>query len=127
MPELHPVYRVPVVLNSLDYAIMKVLLRYQGRAHPVPRYTLLSQLGIRRIRERILRDRIKQLRRVGFLIGSAPGEDGGYYLITDAREFEDFMREEFMAKIGDMSETAKAMRYAAAEQFGPTVEQPYLL
>jgi hypothetical protein len=126
-PEIHPIYRVPVVLDALDFAIMKVLVQHHGRVQAISRYKLLSQLGTHRVRERILRDRIKQLRRAGFLIGSAPGEDGGYYLIVDSREFEAFMRKEFMAKIGDMSETAKAMRYAAAEQFGPANEQPYLL
>jgi DNA-binding transcriptional regulator PaaX len=127
MTELRPHYQIPVILNALDYAILQVLLRHHGRAHAVSRNSLLSQVGRFNVKERILRDRIKQLRRAGFLIGSAPGEDGGYYLITDAQEFEDFMREEFMAKIGDMSETVKAMRYAAAEQFGPAIEQPYLL
>jgi hypothetical protein len=127
MTELRTFYHVPVVLDALDFAIMQVLLHHQGRANPINRFALLSQIGRFKIKERILRDRIKLLRRAGFLIGSAPGEDGGYYLIADSREFNEFMREEYMAKIADMSETVKAMRYAAAEQFGPANDQPYLL
>jgi predicted DNA-binding transcriptional regulator YafY len=67
--------------------------------------------------ERQVREYIKQLRRAGHLIGSAPGADGGYYLITSIDEFNDFMRSEYLAKIKEMRETVNAMNHAAQEYF----------
>jgi len=62
--------------------------------------------------------RSRQLRRNGHLIGSAPGEDGGYYLISTPAEFQTFLQNEFLALISDMSETVTLMRKSADTLFG---------
>ena len=117
----------PSDLHYLDQAILRVLVHHQGRAHPISRSDLVRALKTYNASERQVREQIKQLRRAGHLIGSAPGTDGGYYLITTLEEFNDFMCTEYMAKIKDMSQTANAMTRTAQAQFGPHVMQPRLI
>ena len=104
-------------LALLSRAILRTLSFHTGRAHPISRTDLVRAVSIYNASERQIREQIKQLRRAGHLIGSAPGVDGGYYLITSLDEFNDFMTSEYLAKIKDMGETVKAMNTAAQEQF----------
>ena len=104
-------------LQLLDRAILRALSYHQGRANAISRRELVAAVRIYGASERQIREQIKQLRRAGHLIGSAPGADGGYYMITSLDEYNDFMHTEYMAKIKDMRETVNAMNYAAREQF----------
>ena len=117
----------PKELALLKRAILRTLSFHRGRLNPISRTDLVRAVSIYNASERQIREQIKQLRRVGHLIGSAPGVDGGYYLITSLEEFNDFMCTEYMAKIKDMSQTANAMTKTARTQFGYLVDQPKLL
>jgi len=117
----------PHDLQLLDRAILRTLSYHRGRSNPISRTNLVKAVRMYGASERQIREQIKQLRRLGHLIGSAPGIDGGYYLITSLDEFNDFMHTEYMAKIKDMSETATAMKQTAKDKFGPNVNQPRLL
>ncbi len=104
---------------GLERAILRIVTQYT-RANPISRGNLTAHcamLGVRTT-ERVVREAIKQLRRQGHLIGSAAGEDGGYYMVRTRDEYEEFMRIEFGAKIYDMLETKSAMDKSAREQFG---------
>lgn len=105
---------------GLDRAILRVLGYHHGRSAAIGREDLVSQ--VKRLgfacHERQLREMIKQLRRDGHLIGSAPGEDGGYYLISCKEEYDDFIASEFRAKIVDMEQTLRAMNISADREFG---------
>ena len=114
-------------LAHLDRAILRTLSFHRGRLNPITRTDLVNAVRMYGASERQIREQIKQLRRAGYLIGSAPGSGGGYYLITSLDEFNDFMHTEYMAKIKDMSETATAMKQTAKDKFGPNVNQPRLL
>ena len=103
--------------DLLRRAILRTLAFHAGRTNPISRTDLVRAVSIYNASERQIREQIKQLRRAGHLIGSAPGVDGGYYLITSLEEFNDFMCTEYMAKIKDMSETVKAMNEAANDHF----------
>ena len=100
----------------LSRAILRTLSFHCGRANPISRTDLVKAVRMYSASERQIREQIKQLRRLGHLIGSAPGTDGGYYLITSLDEFNDFMHTEYMAKIKDMRETVNAMNEAARQQ-----------
>ena len=110
----------------LSRALLRTLAFHRGRANPITRTDLVKAVRIYGASERQIRERIKQLRRAGHLIGSAPGTDGGYYLITSLEEFNDFMCTEYMAKIKDMSQTANAMTQTARSKFGYLIDQPKL-
>ena len=106
----------PHDLQLLDRAILRTLSFHRGRSNPISRTDLVKAVRMYSASERQIREQIKQLRRAGYLIGSAPGSDGGYYFITSLDEFNDFMHTEYMAKIKDMRETVNAMNEAARQQ-----------
>ncbi len=104
---------------GLDRAVLRVVSGYQAAA-PISRGELVinvTRLGFR-ASERQVRETIKQLRRQGHLIGSKPGNNGGYYLVRTREEFEEFMKFEFEAKIYDMLDTKSALIKSARDQFG---------
>ena len=112
------------VSPELCSAVMKVLLRCQGRGKATGRADLVRAVRAlgQPAHERAVREAIKSLRRQGYLICSAPGEDGGYYMASNQAEFDEFARSEFEAKITDMSETLGAMRKSARAQFGGSAQ-----
>jgi biotin operon repressor len=111
----------------IGHAIMTVLSFHAGRRNPISRAQLCATLETLNINERQIREQIKQLRRSGHLIGSAPGPDGGYYLITSPEELQEFFNCEFNAKIKDMRQTVEAMAKAASQRWGPASVQIKLL
>lgn len=114
--------------NSLKEAVLEIIENYSWQ-EPIlgEKLTkLLARSAGQRIDQRKVREAIKDLRRDGHLIGSRPGEYGGYYKIRTKDEFETFMRMEFIAKISDMSETMRSMNKSALEAF-PQLLQPSLI
>lgn len=110
---------------GLDRAILRILSPRVGRERAVGRAALVKmvhQLGIN-AHERQVREEIKELRRQGHLICSAPGESGGYWMAANRMELERFGQQEFEAKIIDMSETWRAMQKAADQKFGQGVQE----
>jgi len=108
--------------QGLDQAVLRVLTQYKGREHAVSRTDLVFKLRSYDLHERQVRELIKELRRSGHLIGSAPGYDGGYYMIQSAEEFQDFMTMEYQAKINDMRVTAQAMTKQANRVWGNALQ-----
>ena len=104
---------------DLNLAIMTVLSFHIGRRNPISRTQLFVSLKDFKIGDRHLRERIKQLRRTGHLIGSLAGENGGYYLITTPDDLQEFLTREYLAKINDMRQTVEAMTKAASQRWGP--------
>jgi len=106
---------------GLDLAILRVLSEQDvTKENPLSRKDLqakLNSVGIP-VKERSLRLCISQMRRSGHLIGSTPGVGGGYWLISSAGDFEEFIATEYRAMITDMQETLSAMQSAARRQFG---------
>jgi hypothetical protein len=121
---LKPEGRLPPDLNL---AIMTILSFHITRQNPISRSRLCSSLKDFKLSDRHIRDRIKQLRRTGHLIGSIAGENGGYYLISSAEELEEFLKREYQAKINDMQQTVKAMTKTASQRWGPDSIQLKLL
>ena len=119
-------YSVPLP-PDIGLAIMIVLSFHAGRHNTISRGDLCAELKDLRISDRQLREQIKQLRRSGHLIGSAAGENGGYYLITTPEELEEFLRTEYQAKIDDMRQTVEAMTNAASQRWGPASIQLRIL
>ena len=104
---------------GLDRAVLRVVSAYKTAA-PIPRGTLVIAVGMNgfHVSERQVRETIKTLRRQGHLICSVPGNDGGYYMAASLEEYREFRKNEYAAKISDMSETMRAMDDAARAQFG---------
>lgn len=110
---------------GLDRAILRILEFHRGKVAAVGGEELTRQVSSTGYPtdQRVVREAIKELRRAGHLICSMPGNAGGYYLALDAAEFDEFVTQEFEAKIADMAETLRAMRLAAREQFGQGVQR----
>jgi Mrp family chromosome partitioning ATPase len=106
---------------GLGHGIATVLKDHVGELHAIGRMDLVSAVSLMGFTadERQVRAAIRQLRRDGHLICSASGENGGYYIAENSAEYANFRRDEFAAKIEDMSETMTAMDTAARKRFGP--------
>ena len=109
---------------GLDRVVLRLLSFHEGHKSAIGREELVINVKLMGfdVHERLVRHCIRGLRRDGHLICSAPGEDGGYYLAETLAEFEEFAQNEFLAKIGDMSETLAAMRASAREVFGDALQ-----
>lgn len=104
---------------GLDRAVLRVV-ELITVMNPIPRGELVARVQLLGwlASERQVRETIKQLRRRGYLICSTPGNDGGYYMANSLKEYEEFRKNEYAAKITDMAETMRAMDAAARERFG---------
>jgi hypothetical protein len=113
---------------ELEKMVLAVMESHKGRENSILRGALLWQVSTMGVQtnERSLRECIKQLRRAGHLILAMPGEHGGYYKAATRQEFEDFMRQEFGAKINDMLETKAAMTKSAESTFSELVQGAFL-
>ena len=116
MSALLPSNRRPPLF--LDQAVLKIICLHDRR-NPISRSDLVARLAVFSVDERVVREQIKQLRRAGYLIGSAAGLGGGYYLIKTPQEFQDFLQREYQAKIKDMHKTA-AMSKPSAVRVSPS-------
>jgi len=99
---------VPTLIHlprGLDRAVLRILSYHLGREHAISGLELWHALSIYQIDGRQLHEQIKQLRRSGHLVGSASGENGGYYLIATPEEFQAFLSSEFQARIDDLRQT----------------------
>ena len=91
---------------GLDRAVLRVLSQRVGREQAIGRgglVRIVGRLGFS-AHERQIREVIKELRREGHLICAAAGKNGGYWMAADRKEFDEFGRQEFEAKISDMSQ-----------------------
>lgn len=126
MSEPRPAYNV-LLPPDINLAIMVILSFHLGRRNAISSIHLCASIQEYNINERRLCDHIKHLRRSGHLIGSASGENGGYYLIPTPEELQDFLRCEYQAKIIDMRQTVDAMTKAASQRWGPDTIQLKLI
>jgi hypothetical protein len=110
---------------GLERTVLHIISLHIGRDHAIGGQALTTTAGLLGFpcQDRQVREAIKQLRRDGHLIGSAAGDNGGYFLIASHQEFEDFASSTFRAQIVDMSETLKAMQSAAAQKWGTSLQQ----
>lgn len=122
---MYPQKYRPMIELSADEQQIVTSLSTHSRDNPLGGRDLVRKVNGRLetpLSERVIRDRIKDIRRKGVLILSLPGKNGGYYLPRSKADYEEFQRLEFEAKILDMLETKRAMDKAAFRQYGP-VEQ----
>jgi hypothetical protein len=113
---------------GLADAVLRALSHRQGRDLAITRPRLQAVLARSydiTVGERVLRGCITNLRKAGHLIGSAAAGDGGYYMIATAEELDEFLAQELLARITDLSETVNAMRRAGAARWDTA--QPRLL
>ena len=102
---------------GLDRTLLRLLSYHVGRANAASRADLLTQLQRFALDEPALRARVQQLRRQGFLIGSARGERGGYYLVATPAEFRELLQREYLGPIQELSEVVARLRQSAARLF----------
>ena len=118
MPEPRAAYTVDLP-PDLNLAILTILSFHTSSRNPIPRVRLCSALKGFNISDRHIRERIKQLRRCGHLIVSSSNDNGGYYLITNPADLQDFLSREYLAKISDMRQTVESMTKSASQRWGP--------
>lgn len=76
--------------------------------------------------QRKMRLAIADLRKQGYLIASAPGKLGGYWLPANRKEFDEFIRHEFIKKIEDMAITKNILVTAADKQLGLVYQERFI-
>lgn len=105
--------------EGLDRALLRVLSFHVGRQNAIVKGDILRDLALHgyRVNERTFRAQVNQLRKDGYLICSAANDPVGYYLPGSAEEFEDFVHQEYLAKIADMQEVLSAMQKSARQQW----------
>jgi len=62
--------------RGLDRAVLRILSYHVGREHAISHFELFNALSIYQIDARQLHAQIRQLRRSGYLVGSASGQQG---------------------------------------------------
>lgn len=109
---------------GLDQAVLRVLMRYRGRANAVHRTDILHALELAgwTINDRMLRHTINELRKQGHLICAAASRDGGYFIAADRQEVDDFIRAEIDSRLSDLSETRRRLTASARQRFGEGVQ-----
>lgn len=109
---------------GLDRATLRVLSFHTGKKNALGRDLLVAGIHLEGfdVSERQVRQCIHDLRRKGYLICSAPGEEGGYFMAANWEEFEEFCQRELHPKAVNMLETESAMKEAARKQFGDAVQ-----
>ena len=109
----------PEVDQRMVAAVIRIVNRYTA-LEPIGRGELVRAVELAGFsaNERAVREAVKQARRLGQLICSTPGNNGGYYMARDMNELMDFGNAEFLAKISDMSETWSIMLRAGKHEFG---------
>jgi len=106
-------------------AVTRILTRHIGREHAIARADLVDD--VRRLTrhpytDRQVRAAINALRKQGWLICSAGGVGGGYWLAKNRGEVLEFLEREVRPRAMDLLAIEKAMRQAMLEQFGqPTL------
>jgi DNA-binding transcriptional regulator PaaX len=111
--------------DALSLTVLQILEHTaQGRERAISRGELVARVShaICGVPERLVRRAIHELRRQGWLICSAPGEDGGYYMADSLAEFDEFIARELHPKAMDMLETENIMRQAARQKFGDAAQ-----
>ena len=113
---------------SLDKAMLRVMSYHGGRDHSIGGESLVAALFRQgyHVEKRQMRQCVHDLRRAGYLICSAPGEDGGYYMAETLAEFREFCDRELHPKAMDLLETESAMKEAARQLFGDAVQEAML-
>lgn len=133
MNDVDFVYRkiVQEMPDGLDRAIMLVLLTN----HVGKDKSILGADLVKKVRQyypqagelhRKVRLAINAMRKKGYLICSAPGSSGGYWLAADQSEVVEFISTELVPKIEDMSVTKNIMYEAAMKQLGRVYQEKLL-
>lgn len=110
--------------KGMGQTIYMILLEHVGKEQAILGRDLTSKLHYFYSGEKIddlqrqMREVISDLRKRGYLICSAPGKTGGYWLPKDRKEFDDFIEHELESKIRDLSITKNSLVKAANEQLG---------
>lgn len=110
---------------GLPRAVLSVMRLHVGLENAIGKGNLIEEMKrmgfLRKITlvsaERKTREVIKRLRREGYLICSSSGE-GGYYLASNWKEYDEFIQIEYRGKIIDMAETVRAMDKTAPRVLG---------
>lgn len=81
--------------HGLERALLRVLSYHIGKDKAISKPDLLADLARMgfRVHERQARKAIEELRNNGHLIGASSG-DGGYYIIANEDEYNDYVAEE---------------------------------
>jgi len=116
------------VPEGLEKTVILALRDVKGRELSLGRQRLVSRVrgAFPGVHERIVRQAVHNLRQKGWLICSAPGRQGGYFMAGTKDEFDEFIQRELHPKAMDLLKTEKAMRNAARSQFGEAA-QPGIL
>lgn len=119
MTEQRLPYGKPAVPAGLCENVLYHLQKCQGRHAAINRDVLA---GRECVSDRKIRAAIEELRRAGHLIGST-SSSGGYYMICEPEEFDEFIRE-YKSRAARILENCTAMERSARRLF---TEQPELL
>jgi hypothetical protein len=106
---------------SFDDAVLRTLTLHRGKKQAISRVDLVAavsrELGAP-IHERVVRETINSLRKLGWTICSAGGGDGGYWLAADWDELNEYIENELHSRAMDLLEQEKALKARAEQMWG---------
>lgn len=102
--------------------VLSILQARVGRLMAISRDKLLestrSMPGFGGASDRQLRQCINQLRKDGWPVCSAGGEDGGYWMAANWEELDEYIERELHSRAMDMLAQEKALRASAEKRWG---------
>ncbi len=124
---------------GLDRAVLRCLQKREGKSNAAQKMDLISDLNMMGFGndvkystfERQVRQCIQELRNdpklldKGILIGSSSG-GGGYYLVSNLAEFDEFIQSEYRDRIQNLQDTVKIMTDAATARWGTGIQMGLL-
>lgn len=109
--------------------VLQVLSWHQGKQDAIKSRELvqeLKQLGWWGDVHRDMRVQINKLRKLGALICSAGGNDGGYWIAASWDELEEYLQRELHSRAMDLLDQEKHLRAAAESVWGKYSPQKQL-
>lgn len=84
------------VSNDLEMAILRVVMYHIGREHAISREELLSELRSQGYKhdDRTVRLAVSELRAKGIPLAGTGGIRGGYWILKDKQEADDYLKVE---------------------------------
>lgn len=111
---------------DLDRAVLRILSFHIGRENAISRVNFMAALkmhGFALNDDRTMRLQINLLRKRGFMICSAGGTNGGYWMAQNWAELEEYLASEVHPRAMDLLEIEKALRKAGEWEWGALANQ----
>lgn len=114
------------VLDDIEADVAAIMLQHIGEDNPITGRELVAKLerhyDLINLHRKI-RLAIKNLRNKRFLVACSAGNNPGYYLPQNRKEFDAFVNREFTSRIESLVVTKNIMVSTANKVYGPAYQE----